>query len=74
MPLILLFVVYTTFGIISVVYMTYTSLNKEVLARTQAAGVYRNEYETHFFGRPLSDTATRVDPFVLSVLERYDGH
>ena len=73
-PLILLFVVYTTFGIISVVYMTYTSLNKEVLARTQAAGVYRNEYETHFFGRPLSDTATRVDPFVLSVLERYDGH
>ncbi|MFI5124737.1 MAG: hypothetical protein ACHQDF_05380 [Chitinophagales bacterium] len=73
MPLIFLFIVYATFGILSVGYMTYTSLNKKVFAKTQAAGVYRNEYETHFFGRPLSDTATRIDPFVMSVLERYGG-
>lgn len=71
-PAMLLFIVYAGFGILSIGYFTYTSLNKKVFARTQAAGVYRNEYETHFFGRPLSDTATHVDPFVLSVLRRYD--
>jgi hypothetical protein len=71
-PLTFLFIVYAGFGLLSMSYMTYTSLNKKVLARNQAAGVYRNEYETHFFGKPLSDTATRVDPFVLSVLNRFD--
>ena len=71
-PATLLFIVYVGLGILSIGYFTYTSLNKKVFARTQAAGVYRNEYETHFFGRPLSDTATHVDPFVLSVLKRYD--
>jgi hypothetical protein len=71
-PLSACLLVYIVFGIASVGYMTYTSLNKKVFARTQAAGVYRNEYETHFFGRPLSDTARHTDPYVMSVLERYD--
>ena len=63
--------VYIILGLVSVGYMTYTSLNREVMARTQANGVYRNEYETYFFGRPLSDTATKVDPVTLSVIRRY---
>jgi hypothetical protein len=68
----LLLVVYTAFGTVSMVYMTYTSLNRKAFARTEANGVYRNEYETHFFGKPLSDTATHEDPYVLDVLRRYD--
>jgi hypothetical protein len=64
--------VYCLMGFLSVAYMTYTSLNKKVFARTQANGVYRNEYETFFYGKPLSDTATKTDPAILSVLKRYD--
>ncbi len=65
-------VLYTAFGIVSMIYMTYTSLNRKIFARTEAGGVYRNEYETHFFGKPLSDTANHEDPYVLDVLRRYD--
>ena len=53
-------------------YSTYTAFHKAALARTQAGGIFRNEYETYFFGRPLSDTATRTDPYVLSILKRYN--
>lgn len=71
-PLRLLFIVYAGFGILSMVYMTYTSLNRKAFSKHEAAGVYRNEYETFFYGKPLSDTATHVDPYVMSVLKRYD--
>jgi hypothetical protein len=63
---------YTLLGLLSVGYMTYTSLNKEVFARTQANGVYRNEYETVFFGKPQSDTARLVNSTTIHVLERYN--
>jgi len=54
-------------------YSIYTMYHKDVLARTQAGGIFRNEYETWFFGRPLSDTATHpVNPEVLSILKRYN--
>jgi hypothetical protein len=65
-------IVYSAFGLTSLGYMTFTSLNKKELSKTQAKGVYRNEYETHFFGRPLSDTVTRVDPYLVDFLNRYD--
>lgn len=68
----LFFIVYISLGIISAGYMTYTSLNRRVMARTHANGVYRNEYETILFGKPQSDTARHVDPVVLDVLRRYD--
>ena len=64
--------VYSGLGMISLVYMTYTSFNKEELSKTQAKGVYRNEYEIHFFGKTLSDTVTRVDPYLVDFLNRYD--
>ncbi len=63
---------YAAFGIGAVAYMTYTSLHKEVFARSQANGVYRNEYETRFYGHPLSDTARRFDPLVTNILNRYN--
>jgi len=42
---------------------------KEALARTQAGGRYRNEYEIYFFGKPLRDSTAPADPYVLHVLE-----
>jgi Dolichyl-phosphate-mannose-protein mannosyltransferase len=64
--------VYSGLGLISLAYMTYTSFNKEEFSKTQAKGVYRNEYETHFFGKTLSDTVTRVDPYLVDFLNKYD--
>ena len=63
---------YVLLGIVSIGYITYTSLNKPLFARTQANGVYRNEYETVFFGKPQSDTAKKIDPVIVHVLERYN--
>jgi hypothetical protein len=63
---------YAALGAGAVGYLTYTSLHKEAFARSQAIGVYRNEYETRFYGRPLSDTARRIDPLVMNILNKYD--
>ncbi len=65
------FAAYMLIGIVSIGYMTYTSLSKKVFARTQANGVYRNEYETVFFGKPQSDTARQINQEALHVIERY---
>jgi hypothetical protein len=59
-------------GLVSVIYYTYTSVSAEAMAKTQANGVYRNEYETIIFGKPLSDTAKQIDPAALEVIRRYD--
>jgi hypothetical protein len=69
---VLYLVIYATAGLVSLVYITYTSFNKRELSKTQAKGVYRNEYETHFFGKPLTDTVTHVDPYLVEFLNRYD--
>ena len=52
--------------------MVYSSFDKEFLAKNQAKGVYRNEYETHWYGKPMSDTARKMDTLALHVLEKYD--
>jgi hypothetical protein len=54
------------------VYSLKTGLNKEEFAKKQANGVYRNEYETYFFGKPLSDTAVHLDQNVVDILNRYN--
>jgi hypothetical protein len=65
--------IYFFMGLGAAGYSIYTMYHKDVLARTQAGGIYRNEYETWFFGRPLSDTAVHpVNPEVLSILKRYN--
>jgi hypothetical protein len=69
---ILLLIVYSILGLLSIGYITYTSFNKESLSKTQAKGVYRNEYETHFFGKPLSDTVTHIDRNLVEFLNKYD--
>ncbi len=64
--------VYVLLGLAATGYMTYTSLNKEVFAKRHALGVYRNEFETYFFGKPQSDTAKNIDPFVLHLIQKYN--
>jgi hypothetical protein len=64
--------VYSALGLASLGFMTYTSFNKKEFSKTQAKGVYRNEYEVHFFGKTLSDTATKVDPDLVDFLNKYD--
>ncbi|MBN9385235.1 MAG: hypothetical protein J0H74_31045 [Chitinophagaceae bacterium] len=63
---------YMLLGVLAVGFFTYTSLNKKVFVRTQANGVFRNEYETFFYGKPTQDTARVIDPVILSVITRYD--
>jgi glycosyltransferase involved in cell wall biosynthesis len=64
--------IYLLGGVLALGFSLYTQFNKPAFARTQAKGIFRNEYETHFFGRPLSDTTTPVRQDVLHVLERFD--
>ncbi|HVW61017.1 MAG TPA: hypothetical protein VHC48_13300, partial [Puia sp.] len=63
---------YMLLGAAAVGYFTYTSLNRKLFVRTQANGVFRNEYETFFYGKPVQDTARVIDPAALSVITRYD--
>jgi hypothetical protein len=67
-----LLVVYISLGVFASGYMVYTSFNKKEFAKNQARGVYRNEYEIHFFGKPLADTATKVDSNIVIFLRKYD--
>lgn len=65
-------VVYLFLGVFAAGYSLYVGFNKERFSRNQAAGDYRNEYEIHFFGKPLSDTAKQVDANVVEILNKYD--
>lgn len=65
-------VVYVIIGVLSLSYMTYTSFDKKSFAKKQANGVYRNEYETVFFGKPLSDTARHIDSFILKTIKNHN--
>jgi hypothetical protein len=67
----LVVLVYVLAGTGALGYSAYTAFNKQALARNQAGGRYRNEYETFFSGKPSPDTTVRVDPYVMHVLETY---
>jgi hypothetical protein len=60
---------YIILGFASVVYLTYTSFNKQVFSATQAGGSYRNEYETFFFGKPQSENTIPVDSVIVRLLK-----
>jgi hypothetical protein len=65
-------VFYALIGTAAIGYYTYTSLNREALSQKQDAGIWRNEYETYFFGKPLSDTATVVRKPIVELLKKYN--
>lgn len=64
--------IYLLLGFSAAAYALYNGFNKERFARSQAAGEYKNEYEIHFFGKPLTDTATQIDQNVVEILKKYD--
>jgi hypothetical protein len=63
---------YLLIGLVAFGYSFYTQFNKTIFARTQANGIFRKEYETYFFGRPINDTNTPMNEEVLRILEKYD--
>ena len=63
---------YIVVGLAGLSYYTYTSLNKKALATKQDAGIWRNEYETYFFGRPLNDSGKSINTHVLGILKKYN--
>ena len=65
-------VFYIAVGFAAAAYSLYVGLDKKRFATNHAAGAYRNEYEIHFFGKPLSDTARHRDADVLDILEKHD--
>jgi hypothetical protein len=64
--------VYLLLGIAADAYYTSFIFDKEKFSKKQANGVYRNEYEIHYFGKPQSDTAHLIHQDVISILQRYD--
>ena len=63
---------YMICGTIAAAYSIYVGFDKERFSQNQANGVYRNEYEIYFFGRPQSDTAVHKDQNVIDILKKYD--
>lgn len=65
-------VVYILIGLTALSYYTYTSFDKKAFSIKQDAGIWKNEYQTHFFGKPLTDTAAVVREPILRILKKYD--
>jgi hypothetical protein len=63
---------YILMGMAAFSFSFYTQFNKEAFARTQANGIYRKEYEIHFFGEMPEFNARPTDFEVLEILEKYD--
>jgi hypothetical protein len=61
---------YIFLGLISVAYYTYTSFDKKELAKKQDAGIWRNEYETYFFGKSAQDSIP-INDAVVDILKKY---
>lgn len=76
----LFLVFYILMGALSAAFMIYSSFNKEFLAKTQANGVYRKEYETHFFGKTIPDSTITIkkdstnfiNVSIVDLLKRHD--
>jgi len=65
-------VIYLLIGISAATYYLWMGMDHHRFSSRQASGVYRNEYETYFFGQPQSDTAKKIDQNVLEILKKYD--
>jgi len=65
------FLFYFFLGVISVSYFTITSFNHDLLARTQAAGFYKREYEIFFYGDKKLDDDVKSDSTIVHLLQRF---
>lgn len=63
---------YISTGLFVLGYYTYLSFNKEVFASRHDAGIWKAEYETHFYGRPGLGAPTSINKNALYILRMYD--
>jgi len=64
---------YFAIGVITAALWLYNGFSKQRFARSQAGGLYRNEYQLHFFGRPRVDSI-HYNQDAIDILRRYDTH
>jgi len=60
---------YGILGVASIAYFTYTSFDVNALAKTQASGVYKNEYEAVYLKEPTLKY-DNPDSVIVNLLER----
>jgi hypothetical protein len=65
--------VYFAIGIVTAAMWLYTGFNKQRFARAQNGGIYRKEYEIHFFDKPQEDSIN-YNQDAINILRRYDRH
>jgi hypothetical protein len=63
---------YISTGLFALGYYTFLSFNKEVFASRHDAGIWKAEYETHFYGRLGAGDTTSINNSALYILEKYD--
>ena len=57
-------------GICALGYYSWLSFDKHELARRQEEGIFRIEYEKHFFGKQAPDSV--INKKAMYILEKYD--
>lgn len=62
--------VYVLTGLFALGYYTWISFDKQAMARKHDAGLWRGEYEKHFFQTPIQDSL--INPQAMYILEKYD--
>jgi len=72
LTLVAIFIWYSFIGVISIGYFTVTSFDHDLLAKTQASGVYKREYEILFHEYRQSDiNFNGSDSVIVNLLKRY---
>jgi len=63
---------YVLAGVFALSYYTYTSFNKKALAEKQDAGIWKDAYEIHFFGKTGEDSLPPKKQQALDLLNQID--
>lgn len=63
---------YICLGAFVIGYYSYLTFNKSAFAERHDAGIWKNEYETYFFGRSIDNRNTKPRPYILYILDTYD--
>lgn len=62
--------VYVLTGLFALGYYTWISFDKQAMATKHDAGLWRAEYDKHFFQTPVNDSL--INPQAMYILEKYD--
>jgi len=70
--LLLYCVYYLIAGLGAIGFYTYTSMSKHALSVKQDESLWLNEYEQHFFGKPITHPDAKPREKIVRLLEKYD--